>query len=251
MPRVESIMISILSSDILTIKKISWDVAHCCPTVLSPSPTVSSPKNFNCRFAELPWAAIQHELESKPARFWMPGFPQGKLLGWERPNHTTTRQHNKRHNILPCESKNYQMIPKTASFLFCIIAYVYRVFLLYFFWFFSIFFWLDLSQDWGAAHLFGMEIGLVGKFLRFLPGRVMWLPLTIQTSTAEAENVWSIFCIRLNFFTIFSSSEWVKNMSFLHMGLFHQLHAAPNILGQNIRRMTGLPQPASDSSWQV
>lgn len=223
-------MISILSSDILTIKKISWDVAHCCPTVLSQVQLFQS-KELQLQVCWTPLAAIQHELESNRHGLdaW---FPTRKVVGWKG-QHTTTRQHNKRHNILHVSQK-LSNDSQNCQFLF-VSLHMSTVFSSVFFDFLA-FFWLDLSQDWGAAICSAWRLAWLGNS-QISAGRVMWLPLTIQTSTAELKML-KHFCIRLNFSPFSQVRNGSKHEFFAH-GLFHQLHAAPNILGQNIRRMTG------------
>lgn len=198
-------MISILSSDILTIKKISWDVAHCCPTVLSQVQLFQS-KELQLQVCWTPLAAIQHELESNRHGLdaW---FPTRKVVGWKG-QHTTTRQHNKRHNI-PHVSQKLSNDSQNCQFLFVslhmstVFSSVFLIFCI---------FLVGSFTRLRRCHLFGMEIGLVGKFSDFC--REGYVAAVNNTDVYSwAENV-EAFLYWIEFFTIFSSSEWVKTWVF-------------------------------------
>lgn len=83
---------------------------------------------------------------------------------WKANTPQQTTQHT------PCESKIIKWFPKLPVFV-CIM-HISTVFSSVFFGFLA-FFWLDLSQDWGAAICSPWRLAWLGNS-QISPGRVMW-----------------------------------------------------------------------------
>lgn len=145
----------------------------------------------------------------------MPGFPQGKLLVGK----ANTPQHDNTTNDTTYSMwvKNYQMIPKTASFCLyhCICL---PCFLLYFFLIFSIFLVGSFTRL-RRCHLFGMEIGLVGKFSDFCREGYVAAVNNTDRRLQLSWKCWSIFVLDW-IFHHFLKCGMGQNMSFLHMDYF-------------------------------